>query len=407
MPINETVSAPPAMIQSASHQGRWLNLVAHLDPRFGGISAMLPSFCEAVGGMGRHRLSIGAFCAAQEQYEISKYVSVKRFPEGMGAWLRRPELRAELRTAIDASDGIHIHGLWREHCAFGSAMARNAGKPYLISAHGMVDTWAVRNKRWKKMLYAALVEKRNLTHASCLHALTAAEAGDYRRMGLKNPIAIVPNGVAVPAQANAEDFLCDFPSLRGKRILLFLARIHFKKGLDPLCRAWAKSGVDGNLQLVLAGPDFEGTRSRVERLVSELGIDANVTFTGMLSGKQKWGALAAADAFTLPSYSEGLSVSVLEAMAMGLPAIVTRQCNVPEVRTANCGWEIEPGLPRLIAAIEQWKESAPASLRQLGANGRHIAQERYSWESVGRQMSSVYDWLLGGQRPQAADVRFG
>jgi poly(glycerol-phosphate) alpha-glucosyltransferase len=140
-------------------------------------------------------------------------------------------------------------------------------------------------------------------------------------------------------------------------------------------------------------------------MIAELGIGPSVSFAGMLKGADKWNALAAADAFVLPSRSEGLSVSVLEAMGMGKPAIITSRCNVPEVGTRQCGWMIEPNETELAAALQEYFSSEGATLRRMGSNGRRVVEQIYSWERVGYQMASVYEWLAGGAQPADVDLR--
>jgi glycosyltransferase involved in cell wall biosynthesis len=398
---SQTVTAP-----ARKSAGTWLNVVAHLDPRYGGISAVLPSFCEAVSRGGRAEASLAPFCAPDEQFEVTPGLEVERYPLGNTKWRGGDEVRRRFQAQIDRSAGLHIHGLWQEHCALAARAARKAAKPYIISAHGMLEPWALHHKRWKKLLYSMALERRNLNGAACLHALTDREARDYRRFGLDNPVAIVPNGVELPASTDPSAFFHEYPQLAGKRIVLFLARLHFKKGLDLLCQAWKNADRPGDVQLVLAGPDFEGTEARVKSLIKDLDITSSVTFTGMLKGERKWNALAAAEVFVLPSRSEGLSVSVLEALGMGVPAIVSSQCNVPEVQTRECGWMIEPDTNELTAALNQYFESSAGNRFMMGMNGRRVIEEKYSWHIVGRQMSAVYEWLAGGGSAPEADVRF-
>jgi glycosyltransferase involved in cell wall biosynthesis len=199
--------------------------------------------------------------------------------------------------------------------------------------------------------------------------------------------------------------------LRGKRLVLFLGRIHFKKGLDALCEAWTRVSRDWpDAQLVLAGPDFENTRKSVEKLLEERQIRSRVTFTGMLAGDLKWSALRAAECFVLPSYSEGLSVSVLEAMGMGVPVIVSEQCNLPEVAQHNCGWVIQPRGPRgneLEQALDDVLRVSSQMRARLGANGRRLVSQRYSWRVVGEQMSALYAWAQGGGFPTGFDMELG
>jgi glycosyltransferase involved in cell wall biosynthesis len=381
--------------------GAWLQVLAHLDPKYGGMSAAVPSLSVAVHKAGAHAVSLAGFCVADEQYPgLKEDVPVFRVPAGYARWLKDAQVRETFQNLIGASCGVHIHGLWEQSTLVGIRSARRAGKPYVVSAHGMLQAWALNNRRLKKALYGALIERSNLSHASCLHALTTAEAQDYRDYGLKNPIAVIPNGVAIPRDADAEDFLQNFPHLRGKRLVLFLSRIHRKKGLDILCRAWAnlaKRWPDAHL--VLAGPDFEDTRTSVESMVASSGLTERVTFTGMLTSRLKWGALRAAHCYTLPSYSEGLSVSVLEAMGMGVPVVITRQCNLPEVAEYGCGWVIEANASELESALHECLDAPSTTFARMRASGQQLVDQSYSWEVVGQRMSQVYTWLQGGPRP--------
>lgn len=380
----------------------WLNVVSHLDPKYGGMSSAVPALSSAVSSAGEHAIALAGFCAPGEDFSpfTTDEVPVHHLPSGHANWFRNKPARVAFEKLVNSSSGIHIHGLWEQSTFVAARAARLANKPYMISSHGMLQPWALKNKSWKKTIYGALIERANLQQATCLHALTKAEAEDYRAYGLNNPIAIVPNGVDIPNDADSESFLNQFPALRGKRVVLFLSRIHFKKGLDILCQAWravAKRWPDAHL--VLAGPDFENTRSAIEALVEASGLQERVTFTGMLNKPLKWSALRAAECFVLPSYSEGLSVSVLEALGMGVPAIVTRQCNLPEVNEHGCGWVIEPDANQLEDALNEYLGSSCAAVAEMSLRGRLLIERNYSWQVVGEQMSAVYSWMQGGSVP--------
>lgn len=407
MPVAElTRQAAPIACESPVASG-WLAVVPHLDPKYGGLSAAVPALASAVADAQHRSLSLAAFCHADEHFlpTVSNRVAIHHLPLARGAWLRDSPARQHFRQLITRSAGVHIHGLWQPSTSTAARLARKQNKPYVISAHGMLERWALANKRLKKAVYAALLERANLQAAACLHALTEAEAEDYRRFGLTNPIAVIPNGVAVPGSPSAEPFLAQFPELRNKRLILFLGRIHFKKGLDLLVEAWSRLASEWpEAQLVLAGPDSENTRARVEAQLSASGIASRVTFTGMLTGKRKWSALAAADFFVLPSYSEGLSVSVLEAMGMGRPVLVTRQCNLPEVAEQRCGWVIEARPDALTNSLAAALRSSAAEREMLGENGHSLIARSYTWPVVGIQMASLYAWLGGGPRPQGVKL---
>ena len=388
----------------------WVSVVSHLDPKYGGLSAAVPALASAVAGTGENTITVAGFCADGEYFQpaVGRNVAVEHYPLGRLAGLQRGSAERAFQETLATSAGVHIHGLWQRSTSAAAHLARSQNKPYVISAHGMLESWALANKKWKKRLYAALFERRNLSRAACLHALTQAEARDYRRFGLTNPIAVIPNGVGLPAGHSADAFFERFPALRGKSLVLFLGRIHFKKGLDILAEAWVKVAARfPDAHLVLAGPDFEGTQSRILRQLEALSLGARTTFTGMLQGDEKWSALAAAEVFILPSYSEGLSVSVLEAMGMGLPVIVTEQCNLPDVKKHQCGWTIQPRMSDVESALIHLLELSPRDRQLLGQNGRSLVAERYTWPIVGRQMAEVYRWLQGGPIPLTVQLHSG
>jgi glycosyltransferase involved in cell wall biosynthesis len=239
-----------------------------------------------------------------------------------------------------------------------------------------------------------------------LHALTEAEAGQYRAFGARGPIAVVPNAVKLPEHADAQLFLSTFPQLAGKRLVLFLSRLHPKKGLDLLMQAWATLAPKfPEAQLVIAGPDSEGMQAKLAVEAAARGVSDRVTFTGMLTGDIKWSALKAAEVYVLPSYSEGLSMALLEAMGMGLPVIATRACNMPEISRAGAGWEIEATAEALTSALGEVLGRQPAQNWNQGRNGAQLIASRYTPTQVARQIAEVYDFALGGPRP--ACVRLG
>jgi glycosyltransferase involved in cell wall biosynthesis len=397
---------PTAQPRELPKDSSWLQVVSHLDPKYGGIAALLPMFCEAAEAEGARSPVVG-FCD-QREYSMSTAhprwdvtcVNADRL-----RWMFDPKQRSHLKQVIRGADGVHIHGIWETHCAIAADLAHACRRPYVLSAHGMLERWALQHKRLKKALYATLVETRNLRRANCLRALTRAEVNDYRRIGLTNPVAVVPGGVAIPADASPIPFIEKHPNLVGKRIVLFLGRLHQKKGLTLLLRAWASCApLCGDGHLVVAGPDFDGTCAKLESMVDEMGIRQTVTFPGMLAGPMKWSALAAASLFALPSFSEGFSVAVLEALGMGVPVIVTRRCNIPEVAEHGCGWVVEPEQAALDTALQEALRSPTLELQRIGERGRALVQSRYTWSVVGRQMAEVYRWVLGGPRPASTLV---
>jgi glycosyltransferase involved in cell wall biosynthesis len=328
-----------------------------------------------------------------------------RLPPGRLRWAFNRELRRTLEDTIARADIVHIHGIWQEHCLYACAAARRTLRPYVVSAHGMLDSWALRQKSWRKAPYLALYERPNLASAACLRALTRHELEDYRSAGIRGCVAIVPNGVTIPLAPDSSLLYEMFPELRSRRIVLYLGRLHRKKGIDLLCRAWSRIAPQfPDAVLLIAGPDSEGTLSHLQSIVAGAAIASRVVFAGMLSGPLKWAALAAAEVFVLPSHSEGFSVAIVEALGMGVPVIVTRQCWFPEVAGNACGWIIEPDADEVAEALTEALSISPAERAARQANARKLVETRYSWAVVGQSMVQVYEWILGGRKPDFVEV---
>ncbi len=192
-----------------------LNVTAHLDHRFGGLTTSLPEFCRALEATGKYRSQLAAFCDADET--APEHSSAAVLPAGRARWMFDRGLRQRLETLVREAGAIHIHGIWQEHCMAAAALARAHRKPYLIAAHGMLEPWAFRNKGWKKRAYWQLFEKRRFAQAGCLRALTTAEAEQYRALGLRTPVAVIPNGVTLPGRRTRSAFSSVFQSCADAR----------------------------------------------------------------------------------------------------------------------------------------------------------------------------------------------
>lgn len=304
-----------------------------------------------------------------------------------------PELARQLNSL--EVELIHVHGLWQWQSAAVHKWSRRARRPYVVSPHGMLDTWALRNSRWKKRIALAMYERRHLRDASCMHALCESERTSIRKFGLVNPVAVIPNGVTLPART---------ATFRGgPRRLVFLGRLHPKKGLQELIDAWAAlaAGERSNWRLVIAGWDDGGHEAGLKRQAAELGAGETIEFVGPVFGTEKDELLASASAFVLPSYSEGLPMAVLEAWSYGLPVVMTDACNLPEGFACDAALRIAAERTSIAAGLRQLIEMNAADLQAMGARGRQLVEQRFSWPRIARQMAEVYQWLLGGGGPPA------
>ena len=377
-----------------------LDMWAHTEPRFGGVGPAASSLGSAVAGLDWISRQV-AICGENEVVPSdgicpSVEKLVERGPRPIADW----RLRGGIRRYIEECAVCHVHGLWLPHSLAVRSAARKFGKPVVSSAHGMLEQWDLSNKRLKKQVYSVMFERPSLALSSCLRALSEQEACDYRRYGLRNPIAIIPNGIAAMSKVVAVETLAAYPELAGKKIVLFLSRIHHKKGILNLIEAWRTvAEQDPDAHLVIAGGDFADTEAKAREMVRAYSLSRRVTFCGVVHGRRKMELLSAAHALCLPSYSEGLSVAVLEALSMGVPVVITKACNIGGVESSAAGYVTSNYPSRLSETLLTCLSLSTAEWESMGIRAQKLARDRYEWSKVGGMMASVYGWLLGGAKP--------
>jgi poly(glycerol-phosphate) alpha-glucosyltransferase len=339
---------------------------------------------------------------------------------GFSSELRREVMHSE-------ADLLHLHSLWMHTSVIARDWANHKNRPYIVTPNGMLEPWALRNSGWKKQIAGLLYEKRMLLRATCLQANTKKEYKDFRAYGLTQPIAVIPNGVDLPDFIESSDEgrgsrACDQSS--GRKTLLFLGRIHPKKGLPNLIRAFSqslKTGGEGLTpwQLIIAGWDQGGHEVELIQLCEELGIsverresrvecqncEAEVVFWGAAFGAEKEKLLRSADAFVLPSFSEGLPMSVLEAWSYRLPVVMTPECNLPEGFADDAAIRIDTGTESITQGLNSLFSMSASDLQAMGARGRTLVEERFTWKTVAAEMREVYDWMLGVGATPSSVVR--
>ena len=300
-------------------------------------------------------------------------------------------LDAELRKG--SFDLVHVHELWLYTSYAACRAAKRHAVPYIVSVHGEMDGPRLREKRLKKWAYMRCVQRRHLRWADALHVHTEWEAETVR--GIVRgapPMLLLPNGAesgvaASPAALRA--FENRYPAVRDKRTILFLGRLHKLKGVDVLARSFARiCGRHPDSVLLLAGPDYDGTGPRVERAMRKAGLSDRVVFTGTIEGPTKAAAFATADVFVLPSHSEGFSLSVLEALAAGVPLVVSERCYFPEIAEQSAGFVTPVDEQAVAEAVDALLSDAELR-RTMGENARALAQ-KYAWPGLAARMADRY-----------------
>ena len=304
-------------------------------------------------------------------------------------------------------DLVHTHGVWMYPSIASLRWARRERRPYIVSPHGMLDSWALAQSRWKKRVAGALFENDHLTGAACLHALTRAEARSIRSYGLRNPVCVIPNGVRIPLRPVPPNPPWEEAVGPEDRVLLYLGRLGPENGLTELLVAWAQLRLETSARswkLVIAGGDDAddgGQGDWLRSLCGGLGIESTVVFAGPQWGAARAASLARASALILPSRCQGLPMAVLEAWASGVPALMTPWCNLPEGFEAGAAMSIAAtGAMEIRDALERLFWMPSGSLRVMGERGRDLVKQSFSWESAAKEMKLVYEWVLGhGEQP--------
>ncbi len=302
--------------------------------------------------------------AAQGRYEVTV------LPSQRAAWAGSAS--RQLEAALRSADILHLHTLWSPLVARAAALARRRGLPYVLSPHGMLDPWSLSKKRLRKRLYMALVERRVIEGASAILFTTEPERDLAQASGLSLPRPmVVPLGAdPMPGERPmlAQRFFARHPRLAGRRIVLFLGRLHPKKRPELAIEALARLGrAYEDVHLVLAGAGEADYLARLDRLARAGGVRDRVHRTGHLDGLDKWSALAAADLFVLPSQQENFGIAVAEAMQAGLPVVLSRGVNLwPEVVSAARASRLMNTMKR-----RRWRRAArsPRRSRKIGNNG--------------------------------------
>jgi glycosyltransferase involved in cell wall biosynthesis len=367
----------------------------------GGTARYVAELCEGLSDRGLrveiwspHRPGEPAF-RTDHRVKVRELLTV-----GPASFCWSPGFTRALEGGAPGPTLIHQHGLWLDPYRRAARYARRRRIPLVVSLHGMLEPWARQRSRWKKKVAWKIFQRRDLDSAACLHVATEAEAENVRALGLKAPIAVIPNGIRLPylddRERHNEQLNPPLPPFGkeglGKRMVLFLGRIHPVKGLDLLLEVWARVAPDfPDWHLVVAGPDEDGYERTLTALADRFRISPRVSFVGPVEGERKAALLKQCDFLVLPSHMESFGLVVIEALSYARPAMASKGCPWKELVSRECGWWVERTAESWEQALRGAMGQDPETLKEMGLRGRRLVEEEYSQERMIESMMKLYE----------------
>lgn len=377
---------------------RILHVIASADPEGGGPIEGIRQIAKALEVYG-HEIHL-ASCDPPDAPWLSQ-IPLKLHPLGPARtkYGYTPRLIPWLLEHGPSFDAVIVNGIWQYNSLATRKAMRKLGRPYVVFTHGMLDPYFKRAfplKHLKKWLYWPWGEYRNLRDAAAV-LFTCEDERVLARQSFwlyKANERVVNYGTAGPGEdreGQVEAFLSEYPHLRDRRFLLFLSRIHPKKGCDLLIKAFARvAAQDPELRLVIAGPDQVGWQAELMRLAKSLGVEGRIDWTGMLAGDKKWGAFHACEAFVLPSHQENFGIVVAEALACSRPALITDRVNIwREIKEDGAGLVGSDTEDSVAAVMAKWLQLSESERAAMGQRARACFEKRFQIENAARSLLDV------------------
>jgi glycosyltransferase involved in cell wall biosynthesis len=368
-----------------------IHVIPAISEEASGPSYSVPRLCESLIAAGAD-VQLAALDRPSTRVPLP---FLKTFPSGVGPSRLgvSPKMHRWLddQAASGRIDIMHNHSLWMMPNVYPGQACQRGRCRLVVSPRGTLSHWALGRNAVQKKIFWRWVQEPALRVAACFHATAESEYEDIRRLGFRQPLCILPNGIDLPPlEKKTHD---------GRRQLLFLGRIHHQKGVDVLLRAWhAVVRRFPEWELHIVGPEEGDYRARMQALAARLRLE-RIEFPGPVYGEDKLRAYRQASLFVLPTYSENFGMAVAEALAAGTPAVVTQGAPWAGLVAHGAGWWIEMGLDPLVACLEQALSTSPQRLEEMGRAGHGWMQRDFSWQRIGRQFLATYRWLLDGGAP--------
>ena len=383
-----------------------LHVVPDIAPESGGQSAAAVEFCKGLAGEGVEVSLLTTDYGMDREVRLPG-IDLHVVPCAFSHWRWSPAFDKTLKALLAQVQVVHLHGLWLYPIWAAGRACRTFGIPYLLRPCGMLDHWSLSQHRWRKQVYALLLERQTIRTAAALHFTTEAEQVESWTFGLTVTPCVVPLGLAKDTYEDLPPrgrFRRRFPELAQRQILLFLGRLHYKKRPDLLLQVFSELALEyPNLALVLAGPGDSRYVSDLQAHARNLNLSGRVVFTGLLQRHAVREVLVDADVFVLPSFDENFGMAVAEAMAAGCPVVVSPQVALAAIiKEYGAGLVVDSTVEDLKRALRQLLYDEERR-RAMGQNGRQLILDRFTWHRVVQQIVGVYeDIIRGGTRMSSA-----
>lgn len=384
---------------SNSHLLKVIHVVSNLDNSFGGPAQSVPYLSKYLIEQGVDSRLLSVQIQANESNDVIQKYNLPhvKIPSLFGRRLYySPKFKRSLRSKGEI---IHLHSIWTYpgYCSW--KVHKQEGNPLVCSLRSNLYKASLERSSKKKSLAMRLFARDMLKNANCLHATEEGEIDAVRRLGIRSPVALIPNGIdlnlfkGMPIRTEAKKAI----DLKDeKRYALFLSRIHPRKGLDKLINAFIKIADENNeWNLLIVGPEQdEDYAKRQKEKVRNAGLEDRVIFKGQLLGTDKLYAYASSELFVLPTQFENFGLVIGEALAAGKPVLTTVNTPWSQIEEKNCGWRINPDSNDLIQAIQSAFSLSTETLDCMGNQGKDIVRQ-YSWDEQAEKMIQVYRWIKG------------
>ena len=379
---------------------RILHVIPTVNPASGGPAEGLRQLCQ-IYRMGGHEVDVASLDSPESIPQYNFPATVYALGPGWGLYGYSPRAVRWFKNHISSYDVVFINCIWQYNTLAAYRALAGTKTPYGVFTHGMLDPYFKKTfplKHIKKSIYWHLFLQRILRHANMVMFTCEEEKILARQSFPRYRVreTVVPYGIFGPdcdSQGAAEEFLAQWPGLRGKRLAISIGRIHPKKGTDILIEAFAETmAKDPAWRLVVAGPDPIGLRQELEALATRLGVADRITWTGMLQGTLKWGAFAASEVFVLPSHQENFGIVVAEAMVCSLPVIISDKVNIwREVSNYWAGLVCDDTLEGTKASLRRWQALSQQEREALRLRSRRCFDQLFNYEVTAKKALEVVD----------------